>query len=383
MICGSVFGRVAAALVAAFLALCPASVAPAATAGPKVTVVSFGLFGDQGVFEREARGAARIVADRFGAGAVIVRANTRSRADATVETLAVALQATAAGMDAENDILVLILTSHGSRAGLAVKAGNRLELLSPSVLAAMLDRAGARRRVVIVSACYSGIFIRPLANADTLVITAADADHPSFGCRDRARWTYFGDAFFNVALRRATNLRDAFVLARTLVRTRERRHGFAASNPQMAGGENIERLLQADLRASGAAAVEDLAQVGDVLGERAAASRAHAHARLRLAPLEAFLDRDVARLLQRLQVGAEVAVGRAHQPLEPGELDRRAARRQRVERRHDLQPHGLVNDVIAVAHRATPLLPSQMPPMMSVPLCTVAIHSRSQGSAWR
>jgi hypothetical protein len=32
----------------------------------KMTVVSFGLFGDQGVFRREATGAAQIVANRFG-----------------------------------------------------------------------------------------------------------------------------------------------------------------------------------------------------------------------------------------------------------------------------------------------------------------------------
>jgi hypothetical protein len=50
-----------------------------------------------------------------------------------------------------------------------------------------------------------------------LVITAADADHPSFGCRDKAKWTYFGDAFFNVALRQAKSLKDAFVVARALV----------------------------------------------------------------------------------------------------------------------------------------------------------------------
>jgi len=45
------------------------------------------------------------------------------------------------------------------------------------------------------------MIIPGLANPDTLVITAADADHPSFGCRDKAKWTYFGNAFFNIALR--------------------------------------------------------------------------------------------------------------------------------------------------------------------------------------
>ena len=67
---------------------------------------------------------------------------------------------------------------------------------------------------MVISACYSGVFIPRLANADTLVITAADGDHASFGCEDRAKWTYFGDAFFNVALRRTTRLKDAFVQAR-------------------------------------------------------------------------------------------------------------------------------------------------------------------------
>ena len=60
---------------------------------------------------------------------------------------------------------------------------------------------------------------------DTMVITAADATHPSFGCRDGAEWTYFGDAFFNTAMRRATSLRDAFNEARDIVRKRELRTG--------------------------------------------------------------------------------------------------------------------------------------------------------------
>src|SRR4051794_20903375 len=40
--------------------------AHAADSPRKMTVVAFGLFGDEGVFRREATGAARIVANRFG-----------------------------------------------------------------------------------------------------------------------------------------------------------------------------------------------------------------------------------------------------------------------------------------------------------------------------
>jgi hypothetical protein len=235
--------RAAAILFAVLLAFSPSAAQPAQSAG-KGTIVAFGLFGDQSVFESEAKGAARIVADRIGVTRAIVRANTKTRADATLQTLAATLKSAGRTMDAGREVLFVILTSHGSPDGLAVQAGSRVEMLSPATLAAMLDAAGVRRRVVIISACYSGVFIPALANADTLVITAADAEHPSFGCRDGAQWTYFGDAFFNNALRRTADLREAFALARALVRKRERRDGFAASNPQMAGGENLDPLLR-------------------------------------------------------------------------------------------------------------------------------------------
>ena len=206
-------------------------------------MVSFGLFGDQGVFRSEATGAAQVVAGRFGSGPINVRYNSKKGGTATIEALAMSLQAAANGMDAENDILFLILTSHGSRAGLAVKAGRLTQTLTPSNLAQVLARTGLRYKVVIISACYSGVFIPRLANPDTLVITAADADHSSFGCEDKAKWTYFGDAFFNVALRQAKSLKEAFVIARTFVRKRELREHFEPSNPLMEGGANVQPLL--------------------------------------------------------------------------------------------------------------------------------------------
>ena len=236
--------RLGAPLIALVLTVAP-SVSPvhAVEDARKVSVVSFGLFGDQGVFRREATGAAQVVAGRFGSGPINVQYNSKKGGGATIEGLAMSLQAAANGMDANNDILFLILTSHGSRAGLAVKAGRLTQTLTPSNLADMLARTGMRYKVVVISACYSGIFIPRLANPDTLVITAADADHPSFGCRDKAKWTYFGDAFFNVALRQAKTLEDAFVVARALVQKRELREHFEPSNPLMAGGANLQPLL--------------------------------------------------------------------------------------------------------------------------------------------
>jgi Flp pilus assembly protein TadD len=245
MISGSRILR--ASWLIAFLFFALSSASHSAELKPKVSVVAFGLYGDQSVFENEAKGAARIVADRFGGSAVIVRANTKSREDANVGIVAATLQSASKAMDVQNDILFVILTSHGSRAGLAVKAGTHQETLSPLNLVTALDDTLARYRVVIISACYSGVFIHPLADPNTLIVTAADADHTSFGCKNGNDWTYFGDAFFNTALRRTQNLRDAFVLASSLIRKRETQNGLTPSNPQMAGGENIEHILKGEV----------------------------------------------------------------------------------------------------------------------------------------
>jgi Peptidase C13 family len=212
---------------------------------PKIGVVSFGLFGDQGVFKSEATGAAEVVAGRFAAGPIDVKYNSRKGGNATIEGLARSLQDAAKGLDAERDVLFLILTSHGSPDGLAIKAGRLTQTLTPSHLAGMLAQTGVRHKVVVISACYSGIFIPRLANPDVLVITAADANHPSFGCEDKAKWTYFGDAFFNVALRKAASLQDAFLDARLLVRKRELREHFEPSNPLMVGGTRVQPFLVA------------------------------------------------------------------------------------------------------------------------------------------
>jgi hypothetical protein len=181
--------------------------AQAPEAPRKLAVVSFGLFGDQDVFRSEATGAAQVVSNRFGGDPVVVKFNTKRGGGATAGALNATLQATAKKLDRENDVLFLILTSHGSHDGLAVVAGRLNQILTPAALGGILDRAGINHKVIVISACYSGVFIPRLARPDVMVMTAADAQHPSFGCEDRAKWTYFGDAFFNVALRTAGRVR--------------------------------------------------------------------------------------------------------------------------------------------------------------------------------
>ena len=228
------------------IALASALVAANAAAAPgKVDVVAFGLWGDQSVFASEAEGAARVIARQFGPiDKLIVRANTKRSGQATEDALRATLAEVGAKMDPERDLLFLVLSSHGDPEGVGVQTPpDRTSFITPIELRTMLRESGARLSVVIVSACYSGVFADAMAEPDTLVITAADDDHASFGCRDGARWTSFGEAFFGEALTRTKSLPAAFDLARSLVAQREQAEGFDPSNPQMAGGRRVLELL--------------------------------------------------------------------------------------------------------------------------------------------
>jgi hypothetical protein len=135
-------------------------------------------------------------------------------------------------MDKDEDVLVLLMTSHGEQSGFALQVPGANTELTPQQVAAALDKEGIKNRVVIVSACFAGIFVPPLANDDTIVVTAADAKSTSFGCAPERDWTYFGDAFFRQSLRPGTDFENAFEHARVLIHGWELMDHVAPSNPQ-------------------------------------------------------------------------------------------------------------------------------------------------------
>ncbi|MCB8821542.1 C13 family peptidase [Microvirga rosea] len=222
------------------------NLAPHQSGQTDVYILSFGLWGPQSVFESEARGAARILEQQLGSkNRTIVLSNTKRRSGATPATMVAAAQAAGHALDPEEDVLVLVLTSHGSPDGIGLVSRRDEGIVTPDNVRELLNEGRARNRVLIVSACYSGVFAKALADERTLVITAAAADRPSFGCQDGATWTYFGDAFFNKALRTEPRLNLAFERARQLVTAREKREGFDPSNPQIAGGNAVLERLRA------------------------------------------------------------------------------------------------------------------------------------------
>lgn len=215
-----------------------------------VFVVTYAGDGGQDVFMKEAQYATEALSRHWGPihHTINLVNNTATAAQtplATVPNLRHTLTTVAQRMDPQEDILLLFLTSHGSSDGtLSVEMpGGTLRDLTAVDLADMLDDVGIRWRVVIISACYSGSFIKHLASPQSLVLTSSRADRTSFGCSDEADLTYFGKAFFEQALPGTDSLVAAFFDARRFVAEREQEDGYEHSEPQIHVGGAIENKL--------------------------------------------------------------------------------------------------------------------------------------------
>lgn len=215
---------------------------------PDAFVVTIALDSDP-VFAREAREAARVLSARYGAdGRTLVLAGPDGTRDdaprGSISALALALSHIGSLMAPTEDVLVLYTTSHGMDLGLAYHYGDTgYGILSPARLKAALEEAGIRRRVLILSACYSGVFVPVLAGPDTAILTAAASTRTSFGCAAENDWTFFGDALINRALRQPVSLGEAAKLAGRSVAEWEIKARVLASLPQVSIGAEAKGWL--------------------------------------------------------------------------------------------------------------------------------------------
>ncbi|HEY6872817.1 MAG TPA: C13 family peptidase [Geobacteraceae bacterium] len=211
-----------------------------------------GFAGDasQDVFTRELTAVERLFAERFGTdGRAVTLANNPRTATtlpfATAANLGRALERVGHVMNRDEDVLFLFLTSHGSPEQVLAVDNPPLELdgLTPEMVRRMLKKSGITWKVIVVSACYAGGFIDPLKDDHTLIVTAADASHESFGCQNGEGFTWFGRAYFDEALRHTRSFTAAFARARETIRQWEKREGETPSNPQIWVGKAMERKL--------------------------------------------------------------------------------------------------------------------------------------------
>ncbi len=226
-----------------------------ATLGPQrkgvidAYVLSVALDSDP-VFGREAREAAKVLARRYdAAGRAITLGGSDGSAPSPLpmgspQNIEAALARIAELMDPAEDVLVLYTTSHGAPFGMVYNDGNEgYGAISPTRLSRLLDALGIHRRLLIVSACYSGVFVPVLSGPQTAIFSAASSDRSSFGCMAENDWTFFGDAMINRALRKPQPLAAAANEAVALIGQWEKQRNLKPSLPQQSIGVEVAAWL--------------------------------------------------------------------------------------------------------------------------------------------
>ena len=214
----------------------------------EIFFVGFAPDAAEDVFESEVKRVEALFREKLGAeGRTVLLVNSRNTIDelplANGPNLAAVLEGMAARMGPE-DLLFLHLTSHGSNEHrLSVSFENLgMNDLSAEELGDIIQSAGLPWRVVVVSACFSGGFIKALKSPRSMVITAASARRTSFGCENGRDYTYFGAAFYRDSLIDA-DFRAAFDRAVPLVRAREKEQDYRHSRPRIWVGKEIAAKL--------------------------------------------------------------------------------------------------------------------------------------------
>ncbi len=213
--------------------------------------VAFAPFASQDVFLREVAVIHQLMDQRFdtkGRSAKLINhPSTVSVYPAATQTnLKQVLDKIGTVMDPDQDVVVLYLTSHGSKKHELSIEFWPMEFLpvNPPVIKKLLDDAGIKNRVLVVSACYSGGFIEPLKDDNTLILTASAKDKTSFGCSNESDFTYFGKALFDEQLRSTRSFEKAFDLALPIIKNREAKVTSIFSDPQKSVGVNIRERLK-------------------------------------------------------------------------------------------------------------------------------------------
>lgn len=239
-------------------------------------------FGDQEVFASEIQTARQLFDVRFGTqGRSAALINNRylwqDEPVATPTSIVRALNRIGEQMNSDEDVLFLVLSSHGAVGGDGVPTGElvidnpplRAKNIDGKWLKTALDESGIRWRVIVISACYSGAFIDDLASPTTAIITASRADRASFGCTNDADLTYFGRAFFDESMRHGDSFDKVFSQTKRRIAERESLRGLLASEPQIYIGSLMKTALpEFEKGLFGAYSKPDLAEVENVSDEQ-------------------------------------------------------------------------------------------------------------------
>jgi len=135
---------------------------------------------------------------------------------------------------------LIYFTSHGAPTGVVL--GDRI--WDHASIGQFVDEVCASRpTVIVVSACFSGVFTDALDGPNRMVMTAARPDRTSFGCGQADHYTYY-DGCFLQSMAQTHDFANLAVATRECVARQEiATHADPPSEPQISIGAQLRPML--------------------------------------------------------------------------------------------------------------------------------------------
>lgn len=134
------------------------------------------------------------------------------------------------------------LSSHGQKnQGVYLKRASEQTLTPKQLNVALNKRCGDKPTVVLISACYSGQFIPVLKSPNRIVLTAAAASRPSFGCSEDTEYTFW-DGCIIAHLPKSDTWQQLSEQVNSCISRKEQALGYPASLPQAFFGDKVQDL---------------------------------------------------------------------------------------------------------------------------------------------
>jgi hypothetical protein len=145
-------------------------------------------------------------------------------------------------MDTDDDVLMIYLagSSNGDHVLTAVNPPLELIGLSPQGLRQLLDAAGIRWRIIVVSTCNAGAWADALKDDETAVIASSATGVRGKDCAGGISSSSFGEAFFTEGMRHNDDVTLAFAAARRKLAQDRAPEPVIAIGPAMA--EHLKKL---------------------------------------------------------------------------------------------------------------------------------------------
>ena len=222
-------------------------------AGPRLWFAGFAMNATSKAFE----GDLQLASSRFHTlGGPVLRyafsnppvAGPLRRPLATGRTLTESL-AQIGGQLRDGDIVVVLVSTHGTDRLLSVNVGGReRDPVGAEQLAQALAPLRDTPTVVLLSACYSGSLVPALQRDNRIVLTAAAADRSSWGCAFESRNTFFIEELLGPGFDASRPLVQLMDQAKGRITARETALKLKPSQPQLWVGDRARWLAERPMK---------------------------------------------------------------------------------------------------------------------------------------